>query len=182
MHLTVFKTKFGYSGIVYWTRGDDSKAVHIFLPASRDALTEKIAYHCPSASESKGNEMADLVQSIQDFFLGAPEQIPMTLVDTTVCTPFQLSVLLQERAIPRGKTSSYGRIASLLNSKAVRAVGNALARNPFPIVVPCHRAVRSDRSLGGFQGGLDMKKRILALEGVLFDDDGSRVHSDFFLG
>ncbi|MHA1663588.1 MAG: methylated-DNA--[protein]-cysteine S-methyltransferase, partial [Candidatus Thorarchaeota archaeon] len=59
-----------------------------------------------------------------------------------------------------------------------RAVGNALARNPFPIIVPCHRAIRSDRTLGGFQGGLKMKRRILEMEGVEFDST-SRVKEEF---
>ncbi|MFW9845785.1 MAG: methylated-DNA--[protein]-cysteine S-methyltransferase [Candidatus Thorarchaeota archaeon] len=181
MHFTVFNTKLGHSGVVYWTRDEESKAVHILLPTSKDALMEKIVFRYPTASETRGTEVAELVRSIQDFFLGAPEQIPMRLVDTTVCTPFQLSVLLQERTIPRGKTSSYGRLAKKLNSNAVRAVGSALAKNPFPIVVPCHRAVRSDRTLGGFQGGLNMKRRILTLEGIRFDGS-SRVHPDSFIG
>jgi len=53
---------------------------------------------------------------------------------------------------------------------AGRAVGNALARNPFPLVIPCHRAVRSDGALGGYQGGVQMKRKLLALEGVAFRD------------
>jgi methylated-DNA-[protein]-cysteine S-methyltransferase len=135
----------------------------------------------PQALKSSGDEVSELRNYIQDFFTGKPNPIPLSLVDTSICSPFQLSVLREEHAIPRGKTSSYGRIAARLKSRAVRAVGSALARNPFPIVIPCHRAVRSDRSLGGFQGGLEMKKRILTLEGVRFNSQ-DRVHPDNFLG
>jgi alkylated DNA nucleotide flippase Atl1 len=71
-------------------------------------------------------------------------------------------------------------VAQKIDTKGVRAVGTALARNPFPLVVPCHRAVRSDRTLGGFQGGLEMKRALLEMEGVEFDSK-NRVQPDFIL-
>ena len=104
----------------------------------------------------------------------------MDLLDTSVCYPFQLKVIKTERTIPRGMTAAYGWVAQKIDTKGVRAVGGALARNPFPLVVPCHRAVRSDRTLGGFQGGLEMKRTLLEMEGVEFDSKG-RVQPDFFL-
>ena len=55
------------------------------------------------------------------------------------------------------------------NARGARAVGTALAHNPFPIIVPCHRAIRTDGTLGGFQGGIAMKRALLEMEGVLFD-------------
>lgn len=180
MKFTIFETEFGYSGIVYWTRGETSKAVYVLLPRSKNAVTKAIMDRYPEAESSKGEEVSELRSRIQEFFLGKPDPIPLSLVDTTICAPFQLSVLKEEHAIPRGKTSSYGRIARRLNSRASRAVGTALARNPFPIVVPCHRAVRSDRTLGGYQGGLEMKKRILTMEGVRFVSS-DKVHPDDFL-
>jgi methylated-DNA-[protein]-cysteine S-methyltransferase len=63
--------------------------------------------------------------------------------------------------------TTYGRLARHLGApRASRAAGRALATNPFPIVIPCHRAVRSDGSLGGYQGGVEMKARLLEMEGV----------------
>ncbi|MCK4795669.1 MAG: MGMT family protein, partial [Desulfobacteraceae bacterium] len=77
--------------------------------------------------------------------------------------------------------STYQRIATHLGSpNGARAVGNALATNPFPIIIPCHRAIRSDRSLGGYQGGLDMKRILLEMEGIDFDDTGRAATEDFF--
>ncbi|MEA3339092.1 MAG: MGMT family protein, partial [Chloroflexota bacterium] len=74
---------------------------------------------------------------------------------------------------PRGWVSTYGRIAkSLGNPRAARAVGNALARNPFPIIIPCHRTIRADGRLGGFRGGVEMKRALLEMEGVEVDDVG----------
>jgi len=68
----------------------------------------------------------------------------------------------------------------LSSPNAARAVGNALANNPFPIIIPCHRAIRSDRSLGGYQGGLEMKRTLLGMEGIEFDDSGRAVTDNFF--
>lgn len=70
--------------------------------------------------------------------------------------------------IPRGKVATYADIARALGTSAYRAVGNALNRNPYAPVVPCHRVVGSDGSLTGFAGGLATKKRMLADEGVNF--------------
>jgi methylated-DNA-[protein]-cysteine S-methyltransferase len=70
--------------------------------------------------------------------------------------------------VPRGQTVSYGELAARAgNPKAARAVGTACARNPVPIVVPCHRVVGSSGSLVGYAGGLERKERLLALEGAL---------------
>ncbi|MHA1924301.1 MAG: methylated-DNA--[protein]-cysteine S-methyltransferase [Candidatus Thorarchaeota archaeon] len=181
MNFTIFETEFGYSGIAYWTKGNAAKAVEVFYPRSKKAVGKAMLGRFPHALESPGDEVSELRSSIQDFFLGKPESIPLSLVDTSICTPFQLSVLRDEHAIPRGQTSSYGRFAERLESRATRAVGSALARNPFPFVVPCHRAVRSDRTIGMYQGGPELKRRILSMEGVDFDSSG-RVHPDHFLG
>ena len=168
-------------GIVYRTNHASARAVRILLPRSKREAQTSIKVLFPQALKSDGDGVSELQKRIQNFFLGDPNPIPLSLVDTSICRPFQLSVLKEEHAVPRGKTSSYGRIANNLNSRAVRAVGSALARNPFPIVVPCHRAVRSDRTLGGYQGGLQMKRQILSMEGVEFDSRG-RVLPECFIG
>jgi len=79
--------------------------------------------------------------------------------------PFTQAVLKIASKIPYGEVRSYRWVAEQLGSpKAARAVGNALARNPIPIIIPCHRVVRTDGSLGGYALGLDWKKRLLELE------------------
>jgi methylated-DNA-[protein]-cysteine S-methyltransferase len=97
------------------------------------------------------------------------------------CSVFQRRVLLAEYAIPRGWVSTYGRIAAALGRPGgARAVGRALATNPFPLVIPCHRAVRAGGDLGGYQGGVAMKRALLTFEGVEFTEGGKvrleRVH------
>ena len=90
-------------------------------------------------------------------------------VDLRHVTPFQRSVLEAARSVPRGQVATYGDIGrSIGKPGAARAVGQALGSNPVPIVVPCHRVLASDGSLGGYsgRGGLSTKRRLLALEGA----------------
>jgi AraC family transcriptional regulator of adaptative response/methylated-DNA-[protein]-cysteine methyltransferase len=83
-------------------------------------------------------------------------------------TNFQEAVYLVVKRIPRGKTMTYAQVAAAIgNPKAVRAVGNALNRNPYAPVVPCHRVIRSDGSIGGFATGTEKKKALLRREGAL---------------
>lgn len=85
------------------------------------------------------------------------------------------------QGIPRGSVSTYQRIAKHLgHDNATRAVGGALSNNPFPIIIPCHRAIRSDGTLGGYQGGLEMKRTLLKMEGVLFHPSGYVMTDKFF--
>jgi len=119
----------------------------------------------------------DLAERITAFLDGADVRFPLERVQLDRCPPFQQKVLLAEYGIPRGSVSTYRRIAAHLGVPGgARAVGNALATNPFPIVIPCHRAIRSDGSLGGYQGGLAMKRMLLEQEGVEIDEPG-RVRS-----
>ena len=85
-------------------------------------------------------------------------------------TQFRKLALNEVNCIEYGKTASYKEIAERIrNPKAVRAVGGANAHNPIPIIIPCHRVVAHDGTLGGYGGGLEMKKYLLRLEGSLFD-------------
>jgi methylated-DNA-[protein]-cysteine S-methyltransferase len=110
---------------------------------------------------------------MERFLKGESVDLDLDIVALEVCSTFQVRVLRAEYGIPRGWVSTYGRIAAHLGIPGgARAVGGALARNPFPIIVPCHRAVRSDGQLGGFQGGLEMKRALLALEGIEVSPSG----------
>lgn len=84
-------------------------------------------------------------------------------------TDFQKSVWKALLKIPYGKTSTYKKIANEIgNPKAVRAVGTAVGKNPFLIIVPCHRVIKADGSLGGFAYGSQIKKQLLKIEGNFF--------------
>jgi len=179
MFYSLFDTAFGLSGMAFRSV-EDGRIVHIFLPRSKKDIVARIKKIHPDATEAQSPKVQDLIKDIIRYLKGEPVSLSMDLLDTSVCYPFQLRVLMTERTIQRGKTASYGWVAHQIDTKGVRAVGSALARNPFPIVVPCHRAIRSDRTLGGFQGGLEMKRALLEMEGVEFDSKG-RVQPDFLL-
>lgn len=83
-------------------------------------------------------------------------------------TPFQESVWKALQTIPYGETRSYSDIAkSVGNEKAVRAVGSAIGANPIAIIVPCHRVIGKNGSLSGYRGGIEMKKDLLTIEGII---------------
>jgi methylated-DNA-[protein]-cysteine S-methyltransferase len=180
MRYSILETPIGRIAYAYDIVGKMFKAKHIYLPREGEENESRVKVDFQGATKVHSSTFSEMAKCLQDFFEGSSAQLPMSLIDESVCGPFQLKVLHAERAIPRGKTASYAWVARSIGSKAYRAVGNALARNPFPIVVPCHRAVRSDRTLGGFQGGLEMKKWLLKMENVKFDHNG-RVHPDFFV-
>lgn len=97
------------------------------------------------------------------YFAGELTGFDLPLAPET--TPFQGRVLAELRKVPYGATVSYGELAKRVgNPKASRAVGMANGRNPIPIVIPCHRVIGADGDLTGFGGGLDTKRRLLALE------------------
>ncbi|MDI6724610.1 MAG: MGMT family protein [Methanobacterium sp.] len=84
---------------------------------------------------------------------------------------FQKDVLHEVTEIPYGEVKTYKQIAEAINSKAYRAVGTAIGRNPLPIIIPCHRVIKSDLKVGGFFGGTEMKKEILENEGICIEND-----------
>jgi methylated-DNA-[protein]-cysteine S-methyltransferase len=103
-------------------------------------------------------------QQLDEYFSGARKRFTVQL--DFAGTEFQNKVWNALRTIPFGETRSYGAIADQIgSSKAVRAVGAANGRNPIPIIVPCHRVIGADGTLTGFAGGLDIKARLLSLEG-----------------
>ena len=168
--VTWFATAFGKVRLVWVDSRPGPRVQRILLPG--DPRTDAAMIEAvPSVDEPR--EIRTLVAGIQSFVTGDDVRFDTGLLDLDRCPPFQRRVLLAEYGIPRGYVSTYGRIARHLeNPSASRAVGSALARNPFPLVIPCHRALRSDGSLGGFQGGLDMKRRLLEMEGIRFREDG----------
>ena len=135
----------------------------------------------PDSSASSTDEVDALADRITAFLAGEDLRFPLEVARLDLCSPFQQKVLRAEHGIPRGKVSTYQRIAGHLgHPRAARAVGTALAHNPFPIIVLCHRAIRSDGRLGGFQGGEEMKRALLEMEGVAIDDLGRVVSGELY--
>lgn len=107
-----------------------------------------------------------IIDLLEQYFAGLPVSFDKVPLDVGG-TPFRQSVWMALSQIPHGETWTYKQFAhSIGKPSAIRAVGTAIGRNPLPIILPCHRVVGSNGTLTGFRGGLQMKKDILALEGV----------------
>jgi len=106
-------------------------------------------------------------RELHEYFTGKRRSFGVP-IDWQLTSGFRQKVLRRTARIPFGETRTYGEVATSAGSpRAFRAAGSALGANPIPIVVPCHRVLRSGGDLGGYGGGLDLKRRLLELEGVL---------------
>ena len=111
-------------------------------------------------------KLAPVLTQIERYFAGRCSKFDMP-VDLRRLTSFQRRVLGATRRVPKGRVVSYGEIARRIGQpKACRAVGQALGQNPIPIVIPCHRVISSGGRLGGYTGGVDIKRKLLAIEGL----------------
>ena len=136
-------------------RFDGERILGVSLSGDHD---DRISEGCRSLSRD----------SIKDGRLldGEMVEVDLSRVDLSVCTPYQLRVLRVVSGIPWGSTMSYGELAEAAGGSP-RSAGSALAANPFPIIIPCHRVIRSDGSPGGYQGGTELKRILLKKEGAL---------------
>ena len=161
MAFVLFDTCLGWMGIV----GSPSGLRMVILPQeSRDAVLCKVMNHGSAAEEQSPTMFGDLPHRLSRYLEGEPVDFPDKL-DLSETTRFQQDVWQAVRTIPYGETRSYGWVAGKLGSpKAARGVGQALARNTLPIVVPCHRVIGSNGSLVGFGGGVEIKEFLLRLE------------------
>jgi len=172
-HHILLPSVLGTFYIVWEEIGNQPKVRRIFLPKERTPVTNLIHTGFVGSDYMSCKSMSNLGERIQRFLKGEPVRFELDIVAFEPCSAFQRRVLLAEYEIPRGWISTYGRISRSIGiSNGARAVGRVLSRNPFPIIIPCHRAIRSNGELGGFQGGLKMKRVLLEHEGVSVSDKG----------
>ena len=159
-YYTLVDTTLGWMGLL----GSSAGLRRIVLPQpspelARVAVTRHFAEATPNAPP-----FGDLPHRLRQYLEGKAVSFPDKL-DFADSTPFQQAVWQVTHAIPYGETRSYGWIARQIGKPlAARAVGQAMARNPLAIVVPCHRVIASSGSLQGFGGGLEMKRYLLEME------------------
>jgi methylated-DNA-[protein]-cysteine S-methyltransferase len=162
----IFKTDTGQMGIL----GSAQGLLQTTLPQRstqhvRRLLGDRLNYAIRSPYLFK-----DLIERLLIYLSGGKVTFPDRL-DLFQATTFQRQVWESTRLIPYGETRSYTWVARQSGKpRAARATGQALAKNPLPIIVPCHRVVTNGSKLGGFTGGLDMKRHLLYLEGSTFFD------------
>lgn len=141
----------------------------IFLVASEKGLhgvywkEMKIEYAMPKTQGTAMDILKETQKQLEQYLKGQRKVFDLPL-DVTG-TDFQKRVWLELSKIPYGKTFSYSEIAKKIqNDRAVRAVGTANGRNPISLIVPCHRVIAADGTLGGYAGGLEIKEKLLRLE------------------
>ncbi len=157
---TISNVGTGWVGILGSSRG--LVRVTLPLPSAQEAKQQlgggvNYAIQAPRLFE-------DLVERLKAYFGGHRVSFPDEL-DLSPATAFQRQVWEITRLIPYGETRSYSWVAEQMGKDgAVRAVGRALGRNPLPIITPCHRVVEKGGKLGGYSGGVEIKKELLRLE------------------
>ncbi len=168
------------AGIVWSGKGKAARIIRIFLSESGGAALRKIRRRFPGAKKGRNGGVSFASERIRAFLSGEEASFGSRDIETGPLSEFEDIVFRSAMAIPRGKVISYKGLAALAGAGSARTAGNAMAKNPFPIIVPCHRVVSSSGDPGGFQSGKSLKKRLLEAEGVRFDKRG-RILSEFFI-
>jgi len=159
-----FETPWGRMGVAATAQG----LARVVLPGFAAGLAPRSKHLAP---RKRGGEPADrharrAERQIREYLAGKRRRFTIRL-DLAVLPRFQKKALLAARKIPYGRTATYGEVAARAGRpRAARAVGQAMARNPVPLAVPCHRVVAAG-GLGGFGGGAALKRQLLALENVI---------------
>ena len=150
--LLLAATEQGLIRVAYPNQGHDA-----VLQALADRVSPRVL-HAPA-------RLDPVARQLDDYFAGRRRQFDLPL-DWRLSTGFRSTVLHHLATdVDYGRTASYAALAALAgNPKAVRAVGTACATNPLPVVVPCHRVVRSDGAIGNYAGGVEAKRTLLQLE------------------
>lgn len=166
----LFETALGRCGIAWSERG----VAGVQLPEASDAVTRaRLRRRHPHAREGALSAHARrAIEGMSALLRGERVDLGDVELDMDGVAPFHRQVFELARGIPAGTTSTYGEIAARLGDPgSARAVGEALARNPFPMVVPCHRVLAASGKLGGFSahGGAATKRRMLIIEGALLE-------------
>jgi methylated-DNA-[protein]-cysteine S-methyltransferase len=180
----LFDTAIGRCSIA-WT---DAGVAAVQIPeasdeATRDRLVRGLAP--PVAEGDPPESVRRAVDGIVAVLTGEVDDLRDVVLDDARVGEFDRRVYAAARAVPQGETVTYGEIAARIGSPGeARAVGKSLGRNPFPLVVPCHRVVGADGRLVGFSGGSGVatKVRILALEGARVSRTPSLFDADALLG
>jgi methylated-DNA-[protein]-cysteine S-methyltransferase len=163
LNYSVFRTAAGWIAALANTDG--------LLTNTLPQDTEQQAFSLLEIKTGGARFQSDMFTGLQKkmvgYFKGAKVTFPERL-DMSAATTFQREVWQATRTIPYGETRSYKWLAEKIGRpKATRAVGGALGKNPLPIIVPCHRVIGSNGGLVGFTGGLDVKIKLLELEGAI---------------
>ena len=172
MFYQIIKAGHDEIGLVWEDAGGKTQVECIYLPG-REKMIQRILRDFPAVEKRPRKISGGLDRLITDLYLGKERRVDLSLLNLSGLTEFSVRVLRQTHRIPRGKVCTYSGLAAGAGfPRAARAAGSVMANNPFPLVIPCHRVIRTDGTTGRFGGGADMKKRLLEREGIPLDADG----------
>ena len=158
--------------VIVWCINPHFLIEEIILSDFKTNASKKANEKYPSSliNEKYPKKLKKIVKELKKYFNEKEARFSINYLNMEKLTPFQRKVLIAEFNTKKGTINTYASLAkSIGNPKAYRAVGLALSKNPFPIIIPCHRTVKSDKTLGGFagfSGGLISKQILLELEGI----------------
>lgn len=156
----IFNTSAGWVGIL----GSRAGLLRVTLPQRSPEGIFQQPGSSPNQAVLSPQRFQNLMECFRAYFDGHKVDFPDRL-DLSQATAFQREVWQATRLIPYGETRSYTWVAEQIKKpKAARAVGQAMGKNPLPVIIPCHRVLASNGGLGGFSGGLEMKGFLLHLE------------------
>jgi len=163
-HYHVFETKLGFAAIAW----SDDGITRFNLPGPKDGATKRLGGATPAEPPP---HIAAMIEQAKRYFAGEPIDFDAIDLDLSGVDPFRLAIYDALRKVGFGETVTYGELAKRVGAnepQAAQDVGVAMARNPVPLIIPCHRVLAAGGKLGGFSapGRTEAKQRMLALEGV----------------
>lgn len=161
----LFKTDLGSVAIVWKKVNGIVKIVEIEITGPKLSAEQRVAVKYPQSSISTCGKVTQLSEKIKRYCQGKNEEFTLEMFDFNGIPKFRKDVYHALFNTKRGETLSYGELALISGYPgAARAVGTAMKNNPFPLIVPCHRVIKSDGSLGEFFGAEGMKKKLIEME------------------
>jgi methylated-DNA-[protein]-cysteine S-methyltransferase len=163
LYYNIFKTHWGWFGLL----GNDDGIIRTCLPmTNKEGVKSRLLSDISNAIPSK-TAFSGLKKRIQGYYEGKKIDFSRTKVSLEGFTEFQRQVLMTLKTVRYGNKVSYGQLAQMSNNPSTaRAIGSVMAKNPMPLIIPCHRVIKADGAIGQFSapGGVQTKKRMLELE------------------
>jgi methylated-DNA-[protein]-cysteine S-methyltransferase len=166
-HYHLFDTELGVCGIAW----SDDGVTRFQLPTSGHEATRRLAKG--AATSAPPPDIADTIEQSRGYFAGARPDFSAVPLDLAGVDAFRRQIYDVLRTVGWGKTLTYGELAAKIGTEGgAQAVGQAMGKNPIPLIIPCHRVLAAGGKIGGFSapGGADTKERMLALEGVFINN------------
>ncbi|MBL7076778.1 MAG: methylated-DNA--[protein]-cysteine S-methyltransferase [Kiritimatiellae bacterium] len=180
---TVNRTPFGPVALAWSGEANGPLITRVLIASENSSAENRAAKLYPHVAASSCRDVDQVADRIAAFLDGSAVAFSLDLLALDLCGTFREKVLRATHGIARGRVATYGGLAAHVGCPGgARAVGNAMATNLFPLIVPCHRVIRADLSLGSYGGGAEMKRGLLALEGVVPDARGQAPETQVVFG